>query len=163
MRIVIPDDYQDAVRTLDSFRKLDGHHVTIYHDTVREPDQLVERFQQDEATYRSAIYNETQVRQEFIDPLFEALGCDIGNKRGLAAAHREVVLEYSMKIGDKTRAPDYLFRLDDTPRFFVEAKKPSVNLREGVGPAYQALLAEAQVADGTHADGADGQPRAFER
>lgn len=49
MRIVIPDDYQDAVRTLDSFRKLDGHQVTVYYDTVRELDQLVERFHDAEA------------------------------------------------------------------------------------------------------------------
>ncbi len=45
MRIVIPDDYQDAVRHLESFRKLSGHQVTIYNDTVKDIDQLVERFQ----------------------------------------------------------------------------------------------------------------------
>ena len=44
MRIVIPDDYQDAVRSLDSFRKLAGHQVTVYHDSVKETDQLAERF-----------------------------------------------------------------------------------------------------------------------
>ncbi|HEY7415247.1 MAG TPA: D-2-hydroxyacid dehydrogenase family protein [Ktedonobacteraceae bacterium] len=45
MRIVIPDDYQDAVRHLESFRKLGDHQVTIYTDTVKDVDQLVERFQ----------------------------------------------------------------------------------------------------------------------
>ena len=49
MRIVIPDDYQDAVSSLDSFRKLAGHQVTIYHDSVKEIDQLAERFQDAEA------------------------------------------------------------------------------------------------------------------
>jgi D-3-phosphoglycerate dehydrogenase len=44
MRIVIPDDYQDAVRHLDCFAKLRGHEVTIYHDTVKDLDALVERF-----------------------------------------------------------------------------------------------------------------------
>ena len=39
MQIVIPDDYQDAVRTLDCFRKLDGHAVTVYHDTVTDVDE----------------------------------------------------------------------------------------------------------------------------
>lgn len=49
MRIVIPDDYQDAVSSLDSFRKLAGHQVTIYHDSVKEIDQLAERFHGAEA------------------------------------------------------------------------------------------------------------------
>ncbi|MEP6987902.1 MAG: D-2-hydroxyacid dehydrogenase family protein, partial [Chloroflexota bacterium] len=49
MNIVIPDDYQDAVRTLDCFSKLDGHQVTVYHDTVTDVDQLAERFKDAEA------------------------------------------------------------------------------------------------------------------
>lgn len=44
MKIVIPDDYQDAVRTLDCFRKLAGHEVTIYNDTVKDMDTLARRF-----------------------------------------------------------------------------------------------------------------------
>jgi D-3-phosphoglycerate dehydrogenase len=44
MNIVIPDDYQDAVRHLASFRKLAGHDVTIYNDTVTDLDALAERF-----------------------------------------------------------------------------------------------------------------------
>ncbi|HEU5200024.1 MAG TPA: D-2-hydroxyacid dehydrogenase family protein [Ktedonobacterales bacterium] len=49
MQIVIPDDYQDAVRSLDSFSKLAGHHVTIYQDTVKDIDRLAERFHDAEA------------------------------------------------------------------------------------------------------------------
>jgi D-3-phosphoglycerate dehydrogenase / 2-oxoglutarate reductase len=45
MNIVIPDDYQDAVRTLDCYQKLTGHNVTIYHDFVRDEDTLASRFQ----------------------------------------------------------------------------------------------------------------------
>ena len=99
--------------------------------------ELVERFDRDKTTYKSPLYNETQTRQEFIDPLFGALGWDIGNRGGAAAAFREVVLEYSMKIGDKSKAPDYLFQLGGTPKFFVEAKKPSVNLKDDTSPAFQ--------------------------
>jgi D-3-phosphoglycerate dehydrogenase len=44
MRVVIPDDYQDAVRRLDCFGKLAGHDVTIYNDTVRDVATLAERF-----------------------------------------------------------------------------------------------------------------------
>jgi D-3-phosphoglycerate dehydrogenase len=49
MRIVIPDDYQDAVRGLACFAKLAGHSVTVYTDTVTEIDALAERFQEADA------------------------------------------------------------------------------------------------------------------
>ena len=49
MRIIIPDDYQNAVRQLDCFAKLDGHEVTVHTDTVKEPDALAERFRDAEA------------------------------------------------------------------------------------------------------------------
>jgi D-3-phosphoglycerate dehydrogenase / 2-oxoglutarate reductase len=49
MRIVIPDDYQDAVRHLDCFAKLRGHEVTIYNDTVKDVDALADRFRDAEA------------------------------------------------------------------------------------------------------------------
>lgn len=49
MRIVIPDDYQDAVRNLSCFSKLAEHTVTIYNDTVREIDELARRFADAEA------------------------------------------------------------------------------------------------------------------
>jgi D-3-phosphoglycerate dehydrogenase / 2-oxoglutarate reductase len=49
MKIMIPDDYQDAVRHLECFSKLDGHEVIIYNDTVKDIDRLVERFQEADA------------------------------------------------------------------------------------------------------------------
>jgi len=49
MRIVIPDDYQDAVRGLDCFAKLTGHDVTIYNDTVKDIETLAERFRNADA------------------------------------------------------------------------------------------------------------------
>lgn len=44
MHIVIPDDYQDAVRHLKAFDKLKGHQVTVYNDTVHDLDSQVARF-----------------------------------------------------------------------------------------------------------------------
>jgi len=49
MHVVIPDDYQDAVRGLACFDKLAGHRVTIYHDTVKDRDALAARLQDAEA------------------------------------------------------------------------------------------------------------------
>jgi hypothetical protein len=42
--------------------------------------QLVERFEQHRDAYRSGRYNETQLRREFLDPFFEALGCYVFNE-----------------------------------------------------------------------------------
>jgi D-3-phosphoglycerate dehydrogenase len=49
MHIVIPDDYQDAVRGLACFARLAEHRVTIYNDTTRDLDELSARFQDADA------------------------------------------------------------------------------------------------------------------
>lgn len=45
---------------------------------------LVERFDLHRDSYFSPGYNETQVRREFIDPIFKALGWDVDNEKGLS-------------------------------------------------------------------------------
>ena len=99
--------------------------------------ELVERFRRNLKDYQSGNYNETQVRREFIDPFFEALGWDVNNKKGYAEAYKDVVHEDQVKVGGATKAPDYGFRIGGTRKFFVEAKKPSVNIKDDVHPAYQ--------------------------
>ncbi len=49
MRIAIPDDYQDCVRTLACFARLEGHEVRIFNDTVKGTDELAARFADAEA------------------------------------------------------------------------------------------------------------------
>jgi D-3-phosphoglycerate dehydrogenase len=49
LRVVIPDDYQDAVRGLACFARLAHHDVTIYNDTVKDIDALAERFRDADA------------------------------------------------------------------------------------------------------------------
>ncbi|MEI2609751.1 MAG: D-2-hydroxyacid dehydrogenase family protein [Candidatus Promineifilaceae bacterium] len=44
MHIIIPDDYQNAVTHLACWATLAGHTVTVFNDTVKEVDTLVERF-----------------------------------------------------------------------------------------------------------------------
>ena len=46
--------------------------------------KLVERFDAQREAYQSGKYNEAQIRAEFIDPLFKALGWDIHNEQGYA-------------------------------------------------------------------------------
>jgi len=49
---------------------------------AREVVDLIERFERNRDTYRSSEYNEAQVRLEFIDPFFKALGWDMYNEAG---------------------------------------------------------------------------------
>jgi len=99
--------------------------------------ELVERFQDNIEAYRTQGYNETQLRREFLDPFFEALGWDVSNKAGHAEAYKDVIHEDAIKIGGFTKAPDYCFRIGGMRKFFLEAKKPAVNLKDDISPAYQ--------------------------
>lgn len=98
---------------------------------------LVDRFRMHKEAYKAASYNETQVRREFVDPFFKALGWDIDNEQGYAEAYKDVVHEDALKIGGATKAPDYAFRIGGTRKFFLEAKRPSVNIKDDTSPAYQ--------------------------
>ena len=100
--------------------------------------ELVARFSEHLTAYKKSEYNETQTRRDFIDPFFKALGWDIDNEQGFAESYREVIHEDRVKIGTATKAPDYSFRLSGGQRlFFVEAKKPSVAIKDDIQPAYQ--------------------------
>jgi Eco57I restriction-modification methylase/TaqI-like C-terminal specificity domain len=99
--------------------------------------ELVERFDRNREAYKSGQYNETPLRREFLDPFFEALGWDVNNKQGYAESYKDVIHEDAIKVGSATKAPDYCFRIGGVRKFFVESKKPSVNLKDDVTPAFQ--------------------------
>ncbi len=98
---------------------------------------LVEKFEQNRDSYTQGGYNEAQVRAEFIDPFFRALGWDVDNTSGLAEAYKDVIHEDTIRIGSAVKAPDCCFRIGGTRKFFLEAKKPAVNIKEDPEPAYQ--------------------------
>lgn len=101
-------------------------------------ESLVIRFEEQFESYKNSDYNETLTRRDFIDPFFKALGWDIDNESGYAEAYREVIHEDKVKVSGSTKAPDYSFRLVCGKRlFFVEAKKPSISVKEDIQPAYQ--------------------------
>lgn len=105
---------------------------------LQKVQELVTRFNEQLPAYKRADYNETQTRRDFIDPFFKALGWDIDNSQGSAESYREVIHEDRVKVGKATKAPDYSFRLSGGQRlFFVEAKKPSVLIKDDIQPAYQ--------------------------
>jgi Eco57I restriction-modification methylase/TaqI-like C-terminal specificity domain/N-6 DNA Methylase len=99
--------------------------------------RLVNKFTQDRDNYLGPVYNEAQARGEFIDPFFEALGWDMRNEQGAALGSREVVFEDTLEIQGQKKKPDYVFRLKRARKFYVEAKKPGVDLKRALEPAYQ--------------------------
>jgi hypothetical protein len=59
---------------------------------------LVERFERNREAYKSGNYNETQVRREFLDPFFKALGWDIDNEQGYAEDYKDVIYPDAQKL-----------------------------------------------------------------
>jgi len=103
----------------------------------KEIKKLVERFRDNRDVYCSSAYNETQARHEFIDPFFIALGWDVNNEKGYAEGYKEVIHEDAIKVGGATKAPDYAFRIGGVRKFFVEAKRPGLNIKDDADAAYQ--------------------------
>ena len=98
---------------------------------------LAERFELNRDAYTSSQYNETQLRREFLDPFFKALGWDVDNSAGYAEAYKDVIHEDAIRVGAAVKAPDYCFRIGGTRKFFLEAKKPSVGIKDHAESAFQ--------------------------
>lgn len=64
MRIVIPDDYQQAVEQLDCFALLAGQDVAVYTDIVDDIDTLAERFESADALV--LIRERTKITEELL-------------------------------------------------------------------------------------------------
>lgn len=88
-------------------------------------ESLVLKFDKDKAHYLSKGYPEAQLRIDFINPFFKALGWDIENKAHKPPHERDVIVELSPEA---TGRPDYNFRINGKTKFFVEAKAPSISL-----------------------------------
>jgi hypothetical protein len=105
------------------------------------PPNIVERietFRRNLDDYTAPDYKEARLREEFLNPLFEALGWDMTNRAGYAEAYKDVVHEDALKLsGVAASAPDYSFRIGGTRKFFVEAKKPAVSVKDDPAPAAQ--------------------------
>ena len=142
-------------------------------------EKLVHFFHQNIHQFKSSSFNETQARQQLIDPFFEALGWDITNrdmkplylqevipegrvktnvgkevreqtvmfdpKQTLGKEYKEYssILdyiaedEYKASVKEATKKPDYRFRIKGQTKFFVEAKKPFVDLSKNQDAIFQ--------------------------
>ncbi len=101
--------------------------------------KLVQKYSENRTAYLKMDYNETQLRTDFLDPLFEMLGWDIKNYQGKSTNEREVLVEEALRedINSNAKKPDYTFRLFSQRKFFLEAKKPHVKIDIDPEPAKQ--------------------------
>jgi len=67
MKISILDDYHDTLRTLDAFKKLAGHEVTVWNDHVQDTDALAQRLKDAEALV--LIRERTKIRAPLLERL----------------------------------------------------------------------------------------------
>jgi hypothetical protein len=104
------------------------------------PDNIknrVAQYKRNRAVYRESTYKEAQLRQEFIDPVFEELGWDMSNKQAYAEPYKDVVHEDAIKIAGAMKAPDYSFRIGGVRKFFLEAKRPAIDISSDAQGAHQ--------------------------
>ena len=103
---------------------------------ISDLQKLVNHFEKNIDFYKNPknLYNEHSCRIEYIDPLLKILGWDVANEKGLAPQYREVIAE---NYSTPTDRPDYTITLRGVPRFFLEAKKPAVDITKDPEPAYQ--------------------------
>ena len=91
--------------------------------------------------YRRQTYNETEVRVDFVNPFFRSLGWDVDNTAGLPQHLREVTHEATVMVEEngrqRSKKPDYSFRIGTETLFYLETKKPSVNITVDASPAFQ--------------------------
>ncbi len=93
--------------------------------------QLVKDFQAQEAAYLSPTYREAQVRQDFIDKFFTALGWDVTHTVQKNPYQQEVKIENRISTSGSQRRADYAFFIAPNyqdVKYFVEAKKPARDL-----------------------------------
>ena len=112
--------------------------VYDYSSGLARVKELVARFSNGIDRYKSSTYDETSVRNEFIDKFFECFGWDVTNEEGVMDEFKDVEKEYSLVVEDgRTKNPDYGFKVGGAVQFFAEAKKPSENIENNPKHASQ--------------------------
>lgn len=103
--------------------------------------ELVQTYSNSYPQFQRATYNETQVRVDFVNRFFKILGWDVDNERGLPQHLREVTHEATVVVEEdgihRSKKPDYSFKVGTEVLYFLETKKPSVNLTIDAAPAFQ--------------------------
>ena len=108
-----------------------------YETSKKQIAELVEEFKTNEHIYKTVAFDEENTKINFINKFFIALGWDVTNEAGAAPQFKDVEFEDTVMVGGKPKAPDYCFRIGGARIFFVEAKKPSVDIENDRRFAFQ--------------------------
>lgn len=103
-------------------------------DAKNNLKELINRFKVNYEFYNNSKYNESECRLEFIDEFLNDFGWDVQNSNGKSPNLKEVVVEsYEQELGK----PDYTMTFNGISTFFVEAKKPAVNILDNSDCSFQ--------------------------
>lgn len=110
-------------------------------ESLEQLKALIGAFEKEYAIYKTPRYSEAQLRIDFLNPLLKTFGWDVDNEQGKSQFLREVIQEESIDVEDddiiSKKNPDYTLRVQGIRKFFVEAKKVSVDLNVTNKPAFQ--------------------------
>jgi len=112
--------------------------ICDYYNSCREHVKaLIEKYEISLHYYKDPrqAYNEHSCRMEYIDPFLQILGWDVANCSNMPPQYREVIAE---NYSAKRDRPDYSLTLRGVTKFFVEVKKPSVDIINLPESAHQA-------------------------
>ncbi len=102
-----------------------------FPDAYQQISSLVNDFKENEKHYLNPSYSEADVRNDFINKFFIALGWDVRHETQKNPYEQEVRVEKPVTVAKAQKRADYTFYLAPNFRdvkFFVEAKKPSHDL-----------------------------------
>jgi adenine-specific DNA-methyltransferase len=105
--------------------------MTAFENAHRLVSELAHDFRTHEPKYLSPNYQEVEARKDFIDKFWKALGWDVDHEIQKNPYQQEVKVERGQDQAGARKRADYSFSLAPNfrdVRFFVEAKKPSVQL-----------------------------------
>jgi hypothetical protein len=101
---------------------------TQFDEAFARVRSIVAIFESGKDHYLSGDYQEADVRKDFVDKFFHALGWDVNHDEQTNPYAQEVKVERGVNEGSSRKRADYAFYLKPNyrdVRFYVEAKRPS--------------------------------------
>jgi hypothetical protein len=101
--------------------------MSPFETAFKSISELVKDFKSNEKFYSSSNYSEADVRNDFINKFFIALGWDVRHEKQKNPYEQEVRVEKPVQVAKAQKRADFTFYLAPNFRdvkFFVEAKKP---------------------------------------
>lgn len=103
--------------------------------------ELINAFEKEYVIYKTPKYSEAQLRIDFLNPFLKTFGWDVDNEKTKSQFLRDVVQEESIDVEEEDsvtkKNPDYTLRIQGIRKFFIEAKKVSIDLDKSNKSAFQ--------------------------